>query len=255
SLSVFMGVISQHIKVSKEDFTPLLLQAIFNTIFYINAPVLFLEQKHVAQDKSYTEDELKTAFKYLKAYPKFNDFYKLSESKWNMKTGKIIVDDFRSKFSTYYNEQEVVDKIMGNFNTFLPVLPSDFYYSEATKTTDYSLRGEENKPVSINELIGKDHKGTTLNLHTKNKIVDLRSAMSINQRFMFVKDLFKGDSSAFEGAMSLADNSTSYENAVNALIDNYSHRFGWIIDSDEVNELFDLIGRKFFTEDSAKSIS
>ena len=67
---------------------------------------------------------------------------------------------------------------------------------------------------------------------------------------MFVKDLFKGDASAFEGAMSLADNSTSYEAAVNALIDNYSHRFGWAIDSDEVNELFDLIGRKFFTEGS-----
>ncbi len=255
ALSVFMGVVSQHIKISKEDFTPLLLQAVFNTIFYVNAPVLFLEQKHLQHDKTQNEDELKSAFKYLKAYPKFNDFYKSSESKWIGKTGKSIVDDFKSKFSTYYNEQEVVDKVMGDFNTFLPVLPSDFYYSEATKTIDYSIRPDENKPVSINELIGKEQKSTTLNLHTKNKIVDLRSAMSINQRFMFVKDLFKGDSSAFEGAMSLADNSTSYENAVNALIDNYSNRFGWIIDSDEVNELFDLIGRKFLTEGPEKSVS
>ena len=252
ALDVFMAALSQHIFISKDDFSPLLLQAIFNSIFYINAPVLFLEQKHLSNDKTFTDTEIRAAFKYLKAYPKFNDFQKISEEKWNGKSGKSIVDDFRSKFSTYYNEQEIVDKVMGDFNTFLPVLPSDFCYSEATKTLDYSIKNEDLKPVSINELIGKEQKATTLNLHTKNKIVDLRSAMSINQKFMFVKDLFKGDNSAFEGAMSLADNSTSYENAVNALIDHYSHRFGWVIDSEEVNELFDLIGRKFFMEPEAK---
>jgi hypothetical protein len=106
----------------------------------------------------------------------------------------------------------------------------------------------EKAPKATADVFKIEVKPTILDQHLKNKVIDLRSAMSLNQRIMFLKELFKGDISAFEGAMSLADASQSYEKCVNTLIDSYSQRFAWEIDSEEVNQLFDLIGRKFYPE-------
>jgi len=250
ALKVFMDKLSQYILASKEDLTPLVLQAISNTIFYVVAPIQFLEQRYIDSEKLYHTEELTKTFKYLKWHQKLASFLKEHTEEWGDKTGKEILVLIKEEFEIAYSDEEVESNLVRLMNGVLPVSVSDFRYTDSSKkqSTPVVKKVEETDQLTINDLIGKEQKPTAMNMLTKNKVVDIRSAMSINQKIMFVKELFNGDNSAFEGAMSLADGSSSYEKAVNAMIDSYSQRFNWEIDSTEVNELFDLIGRKFYPE-------
>jgi hypothetical protein len=250
ALKVFMDKLSQYILASKEDLTPLILQAISNAIFYVSAPVQFLEQRYLDSEQVYTTEELKKTFKYLKWHPKLASFLKEHVEEWGDKTGKELVGLIKEEFESNYRDEEVESNLVRLMNGVLPLSISDFHYADASKKSVPPVikKEEESDQITINDLIAKEQKPTAINMLTKNKVVDIRSAMSINQKIMFVKELFNGDNSAFEGAMSLADGSPTYEKAVNAMIDSYSQRFNWEIDSNEVNELFDLIGRKFYPE-------
>ncbi len=248
AMKVFMGQLSQFILIGKEDFSPLLVQSIFNTIYYSVAPVSFLGQKYLVAKKNYNADELANLFKYLKLHPKIMDFMKLNISRFDERNGKEIAFIIESEFGAKYVNKEIEQIVLNLFNKVLPVLPSDFHYEDATSKQPSETHLEEPAQVTINDLIKRENKSTVLHMHVKNKVIDLRSAMSINQKFMFIKELFKGDSLSFEAAMSLADGCENYEKAVGALIDAYSQHYNWEIDSEEVNELFDLIGRKFYPD-------
>lgn len=254
ALKAFMSKLSQHILVSKEDLTPLILQAISNAIFYVVAPVQYLEQKYFQADKKFSTEDLKNIFKYLKAHPKLATYLKEHSEEWGEKKGSELIALIKTEFGETYSDSAVEDNLAHLMNGVLPVSPSDFHYAEPSRNKVNTLVDNiQSEQLTINDLVAKEQKDTPINLHTKNKVVDIRSAMSINQKIMFVKELFNGDNAAFENAMSLADSSDSYEKAVNLMIDHYSIRFKWEIDSVEVNELFDLIGRKFYPENFAQN--
>lgn len=244
ALKVFMNQLSQHILVTKENFTPLLFQSTNDTIHFAVAPISFLGQKILDASKVYSDDDLKSLFKYIKLYPEMKNY--IVSNSWNGKTGAYIIEKLEVEFSDWTIDANLEEKVLSVFNEILPTAASDFRYKESV-TEAVKTENAEKEPISV---LGVDAKPTTLDLHLKNKVIDIRSAMSLNQRIMFLKELFKGDNSAFEGAMSLIDSSQSYERCVNTLIDSYSQRFGWEIDSEEVNQLFDLIGRKFYPETS-----
>ena len=245
ALKVFMDQLSQHILVTKENFTPLLFQSINDTIHFAVAPISFLGQNVLDSAKVYTDEEVKAIFKYVKLHSAIKN-YAVSNS-WNGKTGVQIIEKLEAEFPDTTIDFNQEEKVLSIFNEILPTTASDFRYKESV-TENKKTENFEKIAKETNDVFGVEARPTTLDLHLKNKVIDLRSAMSLNQRIMFLKELFKGDNSAFEGAMSLADASQSYEKCVNTLIDSYSQRFGWEIDSEEVNQLFDLIGRKFYPE-------
>ena len=245
SLKVFMDQLSQHILVSKENFTPLLFQAINDTIHLAVAPVSFLSQKSLESDKVYSDEELNAIFKYVKLHPSIKNY--VTANSWNGNTGAQITEKLEAEFENSNLDNANAEKLLSIFNEILPTSALDFKYKESVIET-VKTDNPEKVYNENNDVFASETKPTVLDMHLKNKVIDLRSAMSLNQRIMFLKELFKGDNSAFEGAMSLADSSQSYEKCVNTLIDSYSQRFGWEIDSEEVNQLFDLIGRKFYPD-------
>ncbi len=244
AIKTFMNVLSQQISVKKDPFSPLLLQSIFNTIFFAVSPLPFLEQKLIASDRKYTSEDLQNLWRYIKIHPKLVEFSKNNISDWEGKSGKEIMLIFKNEWGFGYSDENVANAVLTQFNEILPVHLSDFHYHEPQAT----FVAETPKPSSITEILGKGPKSTTVNLHTKNKILDIRAAMNINQRFMFIKELFKGNEPVFQQAMDFANNAENYEKAVNTLIDNYAQKYNWQIDSDQVSELFDLVGRKFYPD-------
>jgi hypothetical protein len=246
ALQTFMNSLSQHILVKKEHFSPLLLQSVFNTIFLAISPIQFLEQKYIASEKSYSSDDIRSLFKYIKIHSQLVEFAKRQAQDWEGKSGKEILSAFKKEWGEDYLTVEEANSVLAEFNEILPVVLSDFLYQEPVSTLVQTT--EEPKQLSLNEILGKGQKATAVHLHTRNKILDIRAAMNINQRFMFIKELFKGSEQTFQQAMDYANNAENYEKAVNTLIDNYSNKYNWQIDSDQVNELFDLIGRKFYPD-------
>jgi hypothetical protein len=102
---------------------------------------------------------------------------------------------------------------------------------------------------SLNELLKPQNKKMTVLEHAnQNKAVDIKSLITINQRFMFVNELFKGESKVFQETLEKVQVCGSYNEAINMLLDNYANRYDWDTDKEEVAEFFDLISRTFVTE-------
>ncbi len=78
-------------------------------------------------------------------------------------------------------------------------------------------------------------------LRRKTAISDLRQAIGINDKFLLIRDLFDGDSAAYEAAMQVLNDAESLDDCMIYLTENYA----WNADSDGVRLLMDLLERKF----------
>ncbi len=70
---------------------------------------------------------------------------------------------------------------------------------------------------------------------------NLLTAIGINDRFTFIRELFKNDAAAFENTIGILNNATSFNDAYNYMI----QHFNWDMDSEAVQQLLDVIRRKF----------
>lgn len=89
---------------------------------------------------------------------------------------------------------------------------------------------------------------TVLERANHNKVVDLKSSITINQRFMFVNELFKGEGKVFTESLEKVETCNNYKEAIDMLLENYANRYDWDTDKEEVAEFFELVSRKFVTE-------
>jgi hypothetical protein len=72
-------------------------------------------------------------------------------------------------------------------------------------------------------------------------VTDLLSAIGINDRFTFIRELFNNDTAAFESAVKILNESASFNDAYNYMI----QRFEWDMDSEAVQHLLSIIRRKY----------
>jgi len=76
-------------------------------------------------------------------------------------------------------------------------------------------------------------------------IPDLRSAISINQKFKFISELFENDADAFEKSVATINDYTSFIEADDYLQNNLKPRFGWESNSTSAKEFAQLVSRRF----------
>ncbi|MBD2769542.1 hypothetical protein IC235_16765 [Hymenobacter sp. BT664] len=77
------------------------------------------------------------------------------------------------------------------------------------------------------------------------KVETLREAISINQRFSFINELFNGENMEYHAAIQHLDSLPSADQARSYVTDNLSPRYDWSRKEEHVNKLLKLIERKF----------
>ncbi|MEZ5196547.1 MAG: hypothetical protein R2764_09140 [Bacteroidales bacterium] len=78
----------------------------------------------------------------------------------------------------------------------------------------------------------------------KNKILGLKAAIGINEKFFFINELFEGNMKDYNEAIEKLDNCESIELA-NQLVSSYSDEREWDQESDALSQLQGFIDRKF----------
>lgn len=76
--------------------------------------------------------------------------------------------------------------------------------------------------------------------HTK-PISDLMSAIALNDRFTFIRELFNNDKKAFETAISTLNNAGDFDSAY----DYMTQQFNWDMEDEPVQMLLSIIRRKY----------
>ena len=125
--------------------------------------------------------------------------------------------------------------------------PQSSKKEEKTKF-DYEDEDEknENNSVVLNDVLkNEDKQKSLINQFQNAKVENIRSAIPLNQRFLFINKLFKGDSFAFNDAVNQIELCKSLAEAKQLIQRDYSQKYTWDFDSDEVSSFMEVLERRF----------
>ncbi|NBA87990.1 hypothetical protein GVN16_19625 [Emticicia sp. CRIBPO] len=104
-----------------------------------------------------------------------------------------------------------------------------------------------NESKTINESLteGQNHGASLSDFHQKRKIESISGSISLNQRFLFINNLFEGKYEVFNQAVNELEACSSFTEAKEQMLRNYMPKFKWDLRSAEAEEFFDILKRRF----------
>ncbi len=101
-------------------------------------------------------------------------------------------------------------------------------------------------PVSLNDKLAANQSGDNLAKKlSMQPIADLKTAIGINQKFLFMNDLFKGEHDDFHKAIDNINNMDSINDAQAYISDSLMSKYDWDMDSVSVQNFLGLVERRF----------
>lgn len=113
---------------------------------------------------------------------------------------------------------------------------------------------EKRRPLTINERIQQQKKAGLTNVHQFNtsddrvadRNIDLKTAVSLNDKLLFIKDLFNGYSLAYSEAIELLNRFDSFAEADAFLQSNYALKNNWAAKPQTVDKLYVILRKKYY---------
>lgn len=87
--------------------------------------------------------------------------------------------------------------------------------------------------------------GTTTDYHRLSKVDSIRKSISLNQRYLFTKNLFGGNADDYNKSLDELDKLFTFEDAKNLVTQKYVPQYLWNVKSTEVEEFFEILRRRF----------
>lgn len=119
-------------------------------------------------------------------------------------------------------------------------------HSEKSRTED-----KPSRPLTLNEMIqrqkkeGMTHSNQFQTSSQSEKVLDLKAAVSLNDKLLFIKDLFNGYSLAYSEAIELLNRFDSFAEADVFLQTNYAVKNNWAAKPQTVDKLYAILRKKF----------
>ncbi len=100
--------------------------------------------------------------------------------------------------------------------------------------------------VTLHEHIASKTSGTTIGdrMHRK-PVPDLKAAIGINEKFLFINQLFDGNLQDYSEAIEKLNTSADLNTARQLISAELANRFNWITDNEHVRNFMDLVERRF----------
>lgn len=251
ALIQFQNTLSNYISVSRKDFVPLLETAVTKTIYLIMAPYDFYSETLDRYGKGYLKTEyLKSEVKYLRINqaPLERLVSKLEEQKIDVLTGNEAFGMLDSILEEVNFTPEDFEGFVGQFSKLVP-LRVDRLFEVRTVVKQPELKKPEPvkpepvkaEPVKVEPSV-KENKPTLAENLARQKTTKLKDSLTINQKFMFTKILFKGDFEIFSETIDRLDSFETLNHALAFLGDHYPD---WDRESEEYEEFLEVLEKRF----------
>ncbi|MDH5399842.1 MAG: hypothetical protein OEX02_16945 [Cyclobacteriaceae bacterium] len=268
SLKQFGNTLSRHIKLQRADCQALLAESTKETLLLIFQPYDYFMEIIVFGEKN---NHLLADFKEYTRYIKINRnvldlFLKKMEIQGyhSITSGVKVLDEVFGEVSTQPEDlTEYVDK----FNKTVPLDPEKLYHSalpvaeasipapndlpakEKTNLSTTQPVGAESKSIpdkenqikTLNDAFSDEKRQTIADMHQRQKIESIKKSLTLNQKFMFINNLFEGNAQHFEETIDQLENFTSKQEALSFI----SRHFQWNIDQEETIEFMELVDKRF----------
>jgi hypothetical protein len=281
----FMNVLSRKIKMKRDAFEPLLQKAVYDTFLVVLAPSVTLEDKFLRVQEEITLPKLQENLKYidlnkslfagfietLSSSSRDRDYivsrFKLylNAHQGERTTIEHLAGQFNALLPLSAEELVKPNAAPAPSPEAKPtpaapveevdiVAPIDMAQREASivtpvvpKPADHNLneRFKAAERPTLNENFKKAASASLADAHTNQKIDSLKNAISINQRFSFINELFEGDNLTYYQAIQSLDAMTDPDQANRFVTHDLAGKYDWSKKQDHVNKLLRLIERKF----------
>lgn len=242
ALEAFMGILSTHIAIDRQYFAPLLKKAVSQAVLVVLDPYDYFSMLVSGTNNKLDVPAFREEIKYLKINkaPLERMLQKLEEKKLKEVSGNeafSILDQILEEVSFTPDD---VDGYVEKFSIIENLDPEKFYVKKTSPV-------EVAKPVAANtpkpvktEAQAQPAKVSTVN--STQKIQRIKERLTINQKFMFTKVLFKGDFEIFSKAIDELDQQNSMPDALKSLEKYYT---AWDKESSEFHEFMEIVERRF----------
>ncbi|MFD0939508.1 hypothetical protein [Pedobacter boryungensis] len=128
------------------------------------------------------------------------------------------------------------------------ITPNDLKLEEAPTlevTLDKSeLVEDPNFKPTLNDLLA-NRSAANLNSTSTTGITDLKQAINLNDKLLYIKDLFNGYNLAYAEAIDLANKLPNFEAADNFFKNNYAVKNNWAEKQTTVDKFYELLNQRF----------
>lgn len=275
-----MNLLSRHIRVEAKNLRPLLIDAVSNTLSLIFDPYEWMREE-LSKKEVWKKEDLAFLRKFViinaelaeglvkmaggktlsrpVALSVLKDAWKAMEEELEdtlspikalsaivppdldiLYSGKGSVEAFRDE-----EVQPLAKKVIQPVAEFIPQeapVAAPVASPQITKKT--TKEGPSSK--TLHDSISGAPKATLADIHSKNKAaLSITKILTLNHRYMFTRELFKGDVEAFTQALDAIDRCANYDEAEEMISKKWIPRYHWDLDSEEVGEFLELVHKRF----------
>lgn len=245
-----MNTLSNHILIKRDDFSPLLRKAVYDTLLLVVDPYDFfagmIEEGHNELVPSNFKDHLR--------YVRINKapLQRLLEKLEDRNVSSISGNEAFALLDTILEEvnftPEDIDEYLSIFSKTIPVTVDKFY--DTPTVAEEEKEGSPDAPDNhyqwqpVKSVVNDDLVGETRPTLADNfkRITSIRESLTINQKFMFTKALFHGDFELFSQAVEALDRQDHMQGALRYLEMNHEE---WNRESEEFLEFMELLSKRF----------
>lgn len=144
-------------------------------------------------------------------------------------------------------EKDVEPATLNNKTGELPMHTSDLA-EEIPTLSQYRTRKDVNEsvkqPESLNDKL-KEQKTEVMEVIKEAPIRDLRKAIGINDQFVFINELFRGDEALYERSIKTLNNFSIFPEAEYWMNRELAAKLGWNRNQETVKHFYQLVKRRF----------
>lgn len=239
ALETFMGTLSKHIAIDRQYFAPLLKKAVSQTVLVVLDPYDYFSMLVSGTNNKLDVVGFREEIKYLKINrgPLEKMLQKLEEKRLKEVSGNeafAILDTILEEVNFTPDD---VDPFAEKFSAIEKFDPEKFYVKKlpvpptpVANTPKVVKTETKTQPAKVNTV------------NSTQKIQRIKERLTINQKFMFTKVLFRGDFEIFSKAIDELDQQASMPDALKSLEKYYAT---WDKESAEFHEFMEIVERRF----------
>jgi len=242
-LERFQNLLSNNILISKENFQPLLKKAVTQTLLLIIDPYDFFSD--ALDSPNLKVADLKKDLRYLKVNkaPLERLVQRIEEKKVDLISGKEAFGLLDQILEEVGFTPEDIDGYLAEFSKEVPLKMESLYEKKPTPAP--IVVKKDPAPVeqpAKNVQLEIPPAPRTQNPTPLKRISSVKDSLTINQKFMFTKMLFKGDFEIFSQAIEKLDRFDNLSQAMRYFDDNYPE---WDKETEEYEEFLELVQKRF----------
>ena len=165
---------------------------------------------------------------------------------------QLVLDDFERKEVQAFKEEVIVEEAPVVYKGEEPVIEAPVIDAPVVEMSKIEVskvetpKSEEPARPTLNELLARQNGNSNVNTdNSRNSITDLKQGINLNDKMLYIKDLFNGYNLAYAEVIDLLNKMPDFKTADSFLQNNYAVKNNWASRQGTVDKFYELLNQRF----------